>query len=212
MAICNHCGAHLHRHERALGLCYDCQQKQINEKQNDVMKNNLVSLQEGRAKAEFQRIYDAFVRAYPDALLTAVGCNSSYHHIVVYLEDKPMYYVTFDPLRNSVNLEPYDTPSAATAQAQKQEYSELLADRANTLACAVSLFSIIGALVLFVFSTSPSVCLFFGVCSIISLIGSIRQKGSTAIIAGILMALCGLVGDSVLILPGLLVIYGGMRF
>lgn len=193
------------------GLCPSCASDR-EEKIAQKLKDNLDALCGGRGKEQYQKIFDAFVRTYPEALITGVGCNSEHQHLLMYLDGKPMYYATFDPLRNSVSLEPYEVADANPAPAPKKEYSAILADRAHTLAGLMSFFSIIFAMIVFLSSCSPASSLFFGFFSLVSAIGCLTDSGNTVVSAGVLMALCGMLGDSSFILPAVLVIYGGMKF
>lgn len=180
------------------------------------LENNLKTLRDGRGEDELQRIFDAFVRSYPDALITGVGCNSERHHLLVYLDDAPMYLATFDPLRSSVNLEPYNTPAAAPAPVYPSpsagdHYADLIADRGHTLSSAVAVLSVGFAFAALLSNyTIASMC--FGGFSFLSLLGCLFKSGNFVILCGVLMAFAGLLGDSAFILPALLMIYGGMKF
>lgn len=190
-------------------FCRSCLSEK-EKKSERLLKDNLATLCEGRGKDEFQRIFDAFVRTYPEALITGVGCNSECHHLLVYLDEKPMYFATFDPLKNSVILEAYDAP--AVTPAPKKNYGAIVSERANTLACAVSLFSFIGSLILFFSPGFTITAVAYGLFSLIALFASARNKGDTSVIGGVLMVIVGMLSDPLLIIPGLLIIYGGMRF
>ena len=92
------------------GYCQDCSDARYSNQGLYDCKKTFV---ERRAPANLQRIYDAFRKEYPDALVTGVLQHSD-DCIIIYLDGKPAYYATFDPLTAKAKLRSYGTPSTST--------------------------------------------------------------------------------------------------
>lgn len=73
-------------------------------------KVNLSVLKEGRAKPAAQRVFDAFVKDYPDAFLTGIGVYDEGEKLRIYLDGMPKYDATLDLLTGKVKLVPYIAP------------------------------------------------------------------------------------------------------
>lgn len=193
---------------RVCRACADNQKKKF----EGQLKENIDALSDGRGKPQYQRIYDAFIRTYPDAVITGVACYADPVRILVYLDGQPMYYATFDPLRSAAKLESYDDAPASSQPSDAPASKSVESDRCQTLAVTASAFSLLFALMFIAVSNHPTAALFFGFASIVSLIGSAFGKGSVAIFAGMMMVLAGMLSDLTLVIPGLIIIYGSTKY
>lgn len=111
---CIKCGAH----GRGVfvyksGLCVKCDAEKEARENAEFYAENYHVCKAGKAKPAVQRIYDAFVRQYPDALITGIGVQNGGERLLVYLDGTPSYTVTFDPLTNGVTLVKVESPSTA---------------------------------------------------------------------------------------------------
>lgn len=187
--------------------CVDNQKKKDEAK----LKENVDILAAGRGKPQYQRIYDAFVRTYPDAVITGLSCFANPFRILVYLDDDPMYYATFDPLRSSVQLQAYVDDNASTSNSVPTTTS-VEPNRCQVLAVTASSVSLALFLYSFLSGTHLLASMFFGMSAIVALICSSFGKGGAAVVAGVLMVLTGMCSDITLIIPSILVIYGSTKY
>ncbi len=91
-----------------------------------IRKENYELCHAGKAPPPTQRIYDAFVRQYPDALITGISIKDDGKRLLLYLDGKPAYYASFDPLINGVGLEKCssDAESSPSSSASQQKEAD----------------------------------------------------------------------------------------
>lgn len=177
---------------------------------SQIRKENYDLFLKGNAAPPVQRIFDAFIRKYPDAQITGISVQDNGQRLLVYLDGNPAYYATYNPLTNFADLEVY-IPVATEKSAPVKNLASISAERGNTLSCVVSLLSLIYGLIVFMTRMDLS-SIIFGCSALIALIASACDKGGIAIVFGALMVFSGLLGSYDLVVPGLLVIYGGTKF
>lgn len=175
-----------------------------------IRKENYDLCLKGNAAPPVQRIFDAFIRKYPDAQITGISVQDNGQRLLVYLDGNPAYYATYNPLTNFADLEVYISFTTEKS-APVKNLASISAERGNTLSCVVSLLSLIYGFIVFMTRMDLS-SIIFGCSALIALIASACDKGGIAIVVGVLMVFSGLLGSYDLVVPGLLVIYGGTKF
>lgn len=138
------------------------------------------SFADRRMPENLQRIYDAFCKQYPDALVTGIVKYSD-ACLLIYLDGKPAYYATFDPLTATAKLRAYVTPSASTVSRGYYVASGV---------CAI-VGLLFGVLLLnaFSFNSVFNSGVIGCIASIITLAGSIARSRLTVIIGSAFMLL-----------------------
>ena len=167
------------------GTCENCRraiEKEKNEKRNEEIRaNNYHACLNGTARPGVMRIYRAFVSKYPDALITGIGVLGDDKKLLVYLDGEPAYYVTFNPLTNSVDLVKYgvvSTSSIRDAAPQNKSYD---------LATCWSVLALLYGIFLLLFSYIGA---FAGIISsLIALCGCISKTKTAIILGGCLLFL-----------------------
>lgn len=150
------------------------------DKNAQVRADNLLTLRAGRGSPVIQRIFDAFIRRYPDALITGVSIKDGGKKLLFYLDGKPSYYTTFNPLTNDVDLVKYSDAMKAEAAAKEQ------ASRDKNAGCSIFL-SVLGLLYGLFYLLFSSIGGFVGiVCSLIVLAGGVSKRKSMVILGGAL--------------------------
>lgn len=139
------------------------------------------------AKPNIQRIFDGFIAKYPDALITGISVQDDGQKLLVYLDGKPMYYVTHNPLTNSVDLVSHqEAEEKAAEDAKKAAEAADQASREKSAGCSIWL-SIVGVIYGALCLLFSSVGGFAGlVCSLIVLAGGISKSRFAVILGGVL--------------------------
>jgi hypothetical protein len=181
------------------GLCEFCRKNVAAEKKiaddKAFYARNLAKLRANNGRPGNQRIFDAFVSKYPDALITGVQVIGTNEKLLVHLDGKPAYYVTFNPLLNSVDLVKYsDALKAEEAAKIAERESQAQAERSKNAGCAVwlAVFGIIYGLVCMIASYLAG---FVGmICSAIVLAGGASKSKGTVIFGGVCAFIAAIIG------------------
>lgn len=178
-------------------LCRKCA---VRMQRNAKMRTqNLNICQGGTAKPNVQRIYDAFVAKYPDALLTGISVQDDGERLLLYLDNKPMYYAAIDPLTNAISLSSYAEAAAAKAAAEEARKADAAADaadaqcrRASKCAVITSILGIAYGLICFILQPVGGVIAL--VSSFSALGGGLCNSRAAMIFAGIIAFLAVVLG------------------
>lgn len=151
------------------------------------------------AKPNIQRIFDGFTAKYPDALLTGISVKEGGDKLLIYLDGKPMYYATFNPLTNDVDLVKYadaiNQAEAADAAAAKQKADETAqTSREKNAGCSIwlSVAGILYGVFCLLFSSLGG--LIGIVCSLIVLAGGVSKSKGVVCLGGALSFAAAVVG------------------
>lgn len=170
---CTECGIKLARCDREVGLCYDCRKKREKEQRKEILLTNLARLKDGKDVPSIQRIYDAFIKEYPDALITGIGVYGGKEKILIYLDGNPRYDATLNVLTGKADLVPYSTSSSTTTTVKSE--------KSYGGAIAFSVISLLYGLFLLLFSYIGGLVSI--IASLVALCGCL-SKSKTAIIFG----------------------------
>lgn len=137
MPKCARCGARVWAMELDdAGLCARCieNEKDADQKRALIRKQNYQHFLAHEVEHKSQRIFDAFIKKYPDALITGISVQDSGSKLLIYLDGNPMYYATFNPLTNDVDLVKYDAlQETGTSFQQPQKTSTVSSSRRGCL-------------------------------------------------------------------------------
>lgn len=180
------------------GVCRQCIDARA-DKGSAVRTENLEVCRRRCAKPNIQRIFDGFTAKYPDALLTGISVQEGGDKLLIYLDEKPMYYATFNPLTNSVDLVSHQEVQARLAAAKEKNAKEAAeANKQKELAqnsgCAVwlSVFGIFYGLFCILFSTIGGAIGM--ICSLLVIAGGLAKSRSLVIVGGALSISAALFG------------------
>lgn len=195
---CERCNARVPVQELdAFGFCDRCAHQAS--RNAATRSNNLTTCQGGTAKPNVQRIYDAFVAKYPDALLTGISVQDDGERLLLYLDNKPMYYAAIDPLTNAISLSSYAEAAAAKAAAEEARKADAAADaadaqcrRASKCAVITSILGIAYGLICFILQPVGGVIAL--VSSFSALGGGLCNSRAAMIFAGIIAFLAVVLG------------------
>lgn len=137
MSKCARCGARVWAMELDdAGLCARCieNEKDADQKRELIRKQNYQHFLAHEVEHKSQRIFDAFIKKYPDALITGISVQDGGSKLLIYLDGNPMYYATFNPLTNDVDLVKYDaSQETGTSFQQPQKTSTVSSSRPGCL-------------------------------------------------------------------------------
>lgn len=204
MAKCVRCGKRMPPFRLTSdGLCESCAKAAAEESRKKRLQNiraeNYQHFLAHETDHKSQRIFDAFIKKYPDALITGVSVKDDGKKLLFYLDGNPMYYATFNPLTNDVDLVKYadaiNQAEAADAAAAKQKADETAqASREKNAGCSIWL-SVVGILYgVFCLLFSSLGGLIGIVCSLIVLAGGVSKIKGVVILGGALSFAAAVVG------------------
>lgn len=112
---CVRCGDHgLFLYLDPEGYCENCRPAVDAERKAQRHAERLAqyyqSCQNGTARPDVQRIYNAFRAKYPDALITGIEAKDEGKRVIVHLEGGDKYSVVFNALTNDVDVSKVDKP------------------------------------------------------------------------------------------------------
>lgn len=185
---CERCNARVPVQELdAFGLCDRCAHQAS--RNAATRSNNLTTCQGGTAKPNVQRIYDAFVAKYPDALLTGISVKDDGEQLLLYLDNKPMYYAAIDPLTNAIGLTSYaeviaaeDAAKEAQREAEAAEALKAKRIKAANRAMVTGVIGILYGIICLILQPAGGVVALVG--SIAALAGGSAESRGAVIFAG----------------------------
>lgn len=197
---CARCGNHgLFLYIEPDGFCENCRpfvEAERRERQRrERASQNYQLCQNGTARHDVQRIYDAFRAKYPNALIVGIEPKDEDRRMIVHLEGGDLYNAVFNALTNDVDVTKVGAPGPERASNYGPAQHSVAAasakpEKSYGLACVVSVLSLLYNIFLLLFSYAGG---FVGVISsLVALVGSI-SKARTAIVFGACFLILSLV-------------------
>lgn len=207
MPKCRDCGrSRWARQLDGMGRCDDCSAKARKKRQAarnmEIRRKNYTACRNGTAAPEYQRIYDAFIAEYPDALIDNISVHPGENRIVVYLQGDVAYDVTFNPLLNTVDVvkqgsredgesKPHQQKGKETARLTEKQLAEIYDGPEKTGGkIFVAILTLLYNIFLLLFSYAGGIVGIFS--AIVALTGGIA-KSKTVIVFGALLLILPLV-------------------
>lgn len=198
--VCARCGDHgLFLYIEPDGICENCRpfvEAERREKQRrEHASQNYQLCQNGTARHDVQRIYDAFRANYPNALVVGIEPKDEDRRMIVHLEGGDRYNAVFNALTNDVDVTKVDAPGPERASnygpvQHSVDAASAKPEKSYGLACVVSVLSLLYNIFLLLFSYAGG---FVGIISsLVALVGSI-SKARTAIVFGACFLILSLV-------------------
>lgn len=204
MPNCSRCGKIMWNYtpsQLSAGLCAKCFDVREKEKihSSQIRAVNYQRFLSRDARPGNQKIFDAFVAQYPNAMITGVGIVEQERKLLFHLDGKPAYYATLNPLTGAADIVSYQA-----VQAQKEEDARAEADaiaaenaarsRSHNAGCSIFL-AVLGA----IYGLFCMVIHFIGgiaglFCSMLVLAGGISKSRFLVILGGVFSFVAAVVG------------------
>lgn len=201
---CDRCGKHVRYvtdYNLKYGMCDKCtdiKDKEISHA-NQVRYRNYQTLLSREGRPGNQKIFDAFVAQYPNAMITGVGIVERERKLLFHLDGKPAYYATLNPLTGAADIVSYQAVQAQKEEETRAESDAIAAEnaarsRSKNAGCSIFL-AVLGA----IYGLFCMVIHFIGgiaglFCSMLVLAGGISKSRFLVILGGVFSFVAAAVG------------------